>query len=39
MTGSGTVIATVKAGAVTDKDGNTNSASTSKDNSVQFNLP
>jgi N,N-dimethylformamidase beta subunit-like protein/Big-like domain-containing protein len=39
MTGSGTVIATIAAGVAQDAAGNTNVASTSTDNSVQFNLP
>jgi hypothetical protein len=39
MTSSGTVVATVAAGVAQDAAGNTNSASTSSDNSVQFNLP
>jgi CSLREA domain-containing protein len=37
MTGSGTVIATVNAGAAQDSAGNGNAASTSVDNTVQFN--
>ena len=39
MTSSGTVVATIGAGAAQDAAGNTNTASTSTDNSVQFNLP
>jgi hypothetical protein len=39
MTTGGTVIATIAAGVATDAAGNTNTASTSTDNSVQFNLP
>jgi hypothetical protein len=37
MTGSGTVIASIPAGAAQDVAGNSNSASTSTDNSVTFN--
>jgi hypothetical protein len=39
MTSSGTVIATIAAGVAQDAAGNTNTASTSTDNTVQFNLP
>ncbi len=39
MTTSGTVIATIAAGRASDAAGNTNTASTSTDNSVQFNAP
>ncbi len=39
MTTSGTVIASVAAGGVTDAVGNTNSASTSTDNTVDFVIP
>jgi hypothetical protein len=39
MTGSGTVIATIPAGVAIDAGSNPNLASTSIDNTVQFNLP
>jgi len=39
MNGSGTVIATVAAGVVTDAAGNPNTASTSTDNTVSYNAP
>ena len=39
MTSSGTVIATIAAGVATDLAGNPNTASTSLDNTVTFNIP
>jgi hypothetical protein len=39
MTSSGTVTATIAAGVASDAAGNTNTASTSTDNTVTFNLP
>src|SRR2546425_2855462 len=39
MTSSGTVIASIAAGVAQDAAGNPNTASTSTDNSVMFNLP
>jgi hypothetical protein len=39
MTQTGTVIATISAGVATDLAGNPNTASTSTDNTVTFNVP